>query len=56
MNWYILIPFGIVAIALILFLIRRNQKDEKEFEQKVNEDYHKHKDSENDIDSEEILK
>ena len=48
MNWYILIPFGIAAIALIIFLIVRNQKDEKEFEQHLNDDYRKTKDEEDD--------
>ena len=31
MNWAIMLPFGILAIALIIFLIKRNQKDEKDF-------------------------
>ena len=43
MNWYILIPFGIAAIALIIFLIVRNQIDEKKFEQQLNDDYPKTK-------------
>ena len=33
MNWAIILPFGILAIALIVFLIKRNQKDEKDFEE-----------------------
>jgi hypothetical protein len=31
MNWAIILPFGILVIALIIFLIKRNQKDEKDF-------------------------
>ena len=56
MNWYILIPVGIALIALIIFLVIRNQKDEKEFEQQIDNDFHKSKDEENDIDTEEIMK
>lgn len=41
MNWFILIPIGIAVIALIVFLIRRNQKDEKEYEEFSNNDYTK---------------
>ncbi len=32
MNWLIIIIVGILAIALIVFLVIGNQKDEKEFE------------------------
>ena len=48
MNWLFLILFGFAAIVLIVFLIRRNQKDEKNFEKQLNEDYHKSKDEEGD--------
>lgn len=48
MNWYILIPFGIAAIALIVFLVKRNQKDEKQFEQQLKDDYQKPKDAKTD--------
>lgn len=41
MNWYIIIPFGIAVIALILFLIKRNHKDEKEYETFLNNDFQK---------------
>ncbi|HQW44570.1 MAG: hypothetical protein IPP02_05565 [Chitinophagaceae bacterium] len=56
MNWLILIPVGIGLIALIVFLVMRNQKDEKEFEQQLNTDYHKSKDEEGDIEIDETLK
>ena len=39
MNWLILIIFGIIAIALIVFLIIRNQKDEKKTEKQLDNDY-----------------
>ncbi|HEY9361702.1 MAG TPA: hypothetical protein VIQ00_00470 [Chitinophagaceae bacterium] len=56
MNWLILIPFGIAAIALIIFLVRRNIKDEKEFEEQIKHDYPKPKDEEGDIEIDEVLK
>lgn len=48
MNWPIIIGVGILLIALVVFLIRRNMKDEEEFEHKLNEDYHKSKEEEGD--------
>lgn len=48
MNWYIIIPVGILAFGLIYFLLTRNQKDEKEFEDKLNEDYPKENKATND--------
>jgi len=56
MNWLVLIPVGIAAIALIVFLIVRNQKDEKAFENQLNNDYRKTKDEEGDVETEEPLK
>ena len=35
-NYYILIPVLIVVIIGIIYLIRRNQRDEKKFEKEVN--------------------
>jgi FtsZ-interacting cell division protein ZipA len=55
MNWTVIVIVGIALIALIVFLVRRNAKDEKEFEQQQNNDYHKTKDEEGDIDIEEKL-
>lgn len=43
MNWIIIIIVGILAIALIAFLVIRNQKDEKEFENELDNDYPKSK-------------
>jgi hypothetical protein len=41
MKWVIIIIVGVVAIALVVFLVIRNQKDEKELEAKLNKDYPK---------------
>jgi hypothetical protein len=54
MNWIALSIFGIAAIALVVFLVLRNRKDEKDFEEQVNNDYPKAKDE--DVDTEEELK
>lgn len=56
MNWAVLILFGIAAIALIVFLVVRNQKDEKDFEQQINNDYHKTKDDEGDAETDNVTK
>lgn len=49
MNHTVLIIFGIAALALIIFLVMRNQKDKKDFEEQANNDYHKTKNEEGDI-------
>jgi flagellar biosynthesis/type III secretory pathway M-ring protein FliF/YscJ len=56
MNWLLLIFFGIAVVALIIFLVIRNVKDEKQFEDQLNNDYHKQKNEEVDTDTEEIPK
>ena len=56
MNWLLLIFFGIAVVALIIFLVVRNVKDEKQFEEQLNNDYHKTKDEEADTDTEEMSK
>lgn len=56
MNWFVIIPFGVFIIVLILFLVKRNRKDAKEFEQQLNDDYRKPKDEEGDIEIDEVLK
>lgn len=56
MNWPVIIIVGLFLILLLVFLIRRNQKDEQEFEQQLNNDFHKTKDAEGDVDSEEVVK
>jgi len=37
LTWPIIIIVGIAALALIIFLIIRNQKDEKDMEQTMNQ-------------------
>ncbi len=52
MNWTIIIITAIILIGLVVFLVTKNRKDEKEFENQQNNDYHKSKDAEGDTDSE----
>jgi uncharacterized integral membrane protein len=56
MNWFILIPFGIAILILLVFLIIRNQKDEVKFEEQLKDDYHKPKNEGISTDIEEIVK
>jgi large-conductance mechanosensitive channel len=54
MNWLIIIIVGILVIALIVFLVLRNQKDEKQFEKKLDNDYPKPKSEDGDIEIDEL--
>lgn len=56
MNWFILIIFGMAVTALIVFLVKRNIKDEKVFEDQLKNDFHKSKNEEGDVDTDEVLK
>jgi hypothetical protein len=56
MNWLVLIPIGIVALALIVFLVWRNFRDEKQFEDQLKNDYPKSKDEEGDVQIDETMK
>ena len=56
MNWVILIPVFIAIAALVMFTIKKNQKDEKEFENQMNNDFPKSKNEEDDVDAEEVTK
>ena len=56
MNVAVLILFAIVVIALIIFLVVRNQKDKIKLEDKLNNDYRKSKDEEGDIETDEMMK
>ena len=56
MDSLFIILFGIAALALIIFLVIRNQKDEKQFENQLKNDYQKLKDEEDDIEIDEIMK
>lgn len=54
MNWPILIIVGILAIALVIFLVKRNWQDEKEFEKQLDDDYPKPPHDTDDIDTDEL--
>lgn len=56
MNWPLLTIFGILAVALIAFLVIRNQKDEKQLEDQIKNDYPKPKNDEGDIEVDEVMK
>lgn len=56
MNWNILIPIGLLLVLLVAVLIAKNQKDKRELERQLNEDYTKPKKEENDTDTEEPMK
>ena len=56
MNWPLLILAGIAALALIIFLVIRNQKDERKFEDQLKNDYPKSKDEEGDAEIDKVLK
>jgi hypothetical protein len=56
MNWYILIPFAIAVVSLIVWLVIRNQKDEEKFEEQLKQDYPKENEASGDTDVEEIVK
>ena len=56
MNWSIIIPIGIVALAFIVFLTWKNIKDEKKVVDDIKQDYPKPKAEEEDTDTEEITK
>lgn len=49
MNWLATAIFGMVTLAMLVFLIVRNLKDKKQFEENINEDYHKPRNEEGDI-------
>ena len=44
-NLLVLAVIGILFLFLLLFLIMRNRKDQKELEDTLNQDYRKHKHS-----------
>ncbi len=56
MNMPLLILFGILAIAFIVFLVVRNQKDKVKLEDDLNNDFHKSKDEEGDAEIDNVLK
>jgi hypothetical protein len=52
MNWQLILLFGIVVLALIVFLVVRNIKDKKQLEETIKKDYKKPRDNEGDIEIE----
>jgi low affinity Fe/Cu permease len=46
----VILVFGVAIIVLIVFFLVENLKDKKNFENKINNDYKKPKDEENDLD------
>ena len=54
MNWPIIIIVAVLALALVAFLIIRNQKDEKKFEETVMNDYPHPRDEEGDTNVDDI--
>jgi len=54
MNWYIIIPSGLVIIGLIVFMIRHNHKEKKIFENELNTNYpkSKHEDDNGEVEEE----
>ena len=56
MNWPVIIIVAVLLIALIVFLVWRNIKDEKDMEAKLNDDYHKPTAEEADVKIDEVTK
>lgn len=49
MNWLIISTVVVIAFALVVFLIIRNRKDEKKFEETLMNDYKHPRDEAGDI-------
>ena len=56
MNWPIVIVVGVAVIALIIFLVVRNNKDEKIFEDQLNNDFTKPKEESEEDEIDKIVK
>ena len=56
MNWPVLIVFGALVLILIIFLVAKNQKDEKKFEEDAKNDYTKPRDEHGDEEIDETTK
>ena len=54
MHWYILLIVGLAILAFMIFFFKQNRKDKKDLVDKLNQDYHKSKNEEGDIDTEEM--
>ncbi len=56
MNQVTIILASIIALALIIFLVIRNNKDKKQFENQLKNDYRKPKKDKEDAEAEEDMK
>jgi len=50
MDWPLIITVALAALAVVIFLLVINLKDEKKFENQIENDYRKRKTDEGDID------
>lgn len=50
MNWTFLVIVIVLLVALLVFLVLKNQQDKKRFERTLNRDYRKSKDEEGEND------
>jgi phosphotransferase system glucose/maltose/N-acetylglucosamine-specific IIC component len=55
MNWIVILLFGIAVFFLIYFIIKRNKKDEADFEREIKNDYPKPKERIGEIDTEDSM-
>ena len=55
-NLLIIIVIATLALALIVFLVLKNQKDKKQLEQQLNRDYPHKDDKEGDVEIEDMGK
>ena len=53
-NGTVLVIVGVILVALLLFIITKNKKDRKEFENQLKKNYKKPKESEHDEDVEDL--
>jgi len=53
-NWTIISVVGVLVIILIVFLIRRNQRDEKELIEKLNNDYKTTPEADSELNDEDV--
>lgn len=51
LNWTIIVLVGIAVVALLIFINKRNLKDEKDMEETMNEIDRKHLEHDEDNDS-----
>ena len=56
MNYGVIIIVVLLAVALVIFLFLKNQKDKKELVEKLNKDYPHKDDKEGDIEIEDSQK